>query len=64
MAEKTPQELLQIDFKPPKRDWMDPSVDFASRKGTWSYQAQAKHMEHMGFPHARAWSPFPVRRAR
>ena len=26
MGEKTPQELMQFSYKPPARDWMDPSV--------------------------------------
>jgi Fe-S oxidoreductase len=57
MAEKTQQELLQINFKPPQRDWTDPSLNFEARRGTWSYPAAEKHLNHMGFPNARSWSP-------
>ena len=34
---KSPQELIQIELDPPKSDWMDPTVDFEARRGTWSY---------------------------
>jgi Fe-S oxidoreductase len=57
MAEKSPQELLQIDYKPPKTDWMDPTVDFESRRGTWSYPGNPKKLDYIGFPNAREWSP-------
>jgi Fe-S oxidoreductase len=57
MAEKSPQELIQIDLDPPRRKWMDPSVDFEDRRGTWSYPAAAKNIEYMHFANPREWSP-------
>jgi len=57
MAEKSAQELLQIEYKPPKRDWMDPSVDFQARRGNWSYPAAGKNLKYLGFPNPRDWSP-------
>jgi Fe-S oxidoreductase len=57
MATKTPEELLQITYRPPDRDWRDPHVDFTARKGTWSYPGAPKNLEYMGFPNAREWSP-------
>jgi Fe-S oxidoreductase len=57
MAEKSQQELLKIDYKPPRRDWMDPSVDFAARRGTWSYAALKRDLDYMHFPNGRPWSP-------
>ncbi|MCU0302965.1 MAG: (Fe-S)-binding protein [Thermoanaerobaculales bacterium] len=57
MAEKSPQELIQIDLDPPRRDWRNPSVDFESRRGTWSYPAAAKNIEYMGYANPREWSP-------
>jgi Fe-S oxidoreductase len=57
MAEKTQQELLQFTYKPPKRDWMDPSIDWEARRGSWSYPGGAKSLKYMGFPNAREWSP-------
>jgi len=57
MAEKTPQELLQIDYTPPKTSWMDPSLDFEARRGTWSYPGAKKKLEYLGMPNPREWSP-------
>ncbi|HSL19542.1 MAG TPA: (Fe-S)-binding protein [Methylomirabilota bacterium] len=57
MSEKSPQELIQIDLDPPRSGWMDPSVDFESRRGTWSYPGVAKNLVYMGFPNPRDWSP-------
>lgn len=57
MAEKSPQELIQIDLDPPRRNWMDPSVDFEGTRGTWSYPGAAKNLEYMGFANPREWSP-------
>jgi len=55
--DKSPQDLLQIDFDPPKRDWMDPSIDFEARRGSWNYPGGAKSLKYLGFPNPREWSP-------
>jgi Fe-S oxidoreductase len=55
--DKSPQELLHIDYRPPGRDWMDPAVDFEARRGSWSYPGAAKNLKYMGFPNPRDWSP-------
>ncbi len=57
MEKKSPEQLLEIDYRPPKRDWMDPTIDFEARRGTWSYPAAAKNLIYMGFPNPREWSP-------
>ena len=57
MAEKSPQELIQIDLEPREENWMDPSVDFESRRGTWSYPGGEKSIEYMNFANPREWSP-------
>jgi Fe-S oxidoreductase len=57
MGNKTEEQLLQIDYAPPKRDWTDPGVDFEARRGTWSYPGKAKALQYMGFPNPREWSP-------
>jgi Fe-S oxidoreductase len=54
---KTPEELLQIQYPPPKTDWMDPAIDFEARRGTWSYPGAAKNLEYLGFPNPRDWAP-------
>jgi Fe-S oxidoreductase len=57
MAEKTRDELTQIDYTPPRHDWMDPTIDFEVRRGTWSYPGAAKNLRYLGFPNPRDWSP-------
>jgi len=57
MAEETkkPEELLDITYTPPKKTWMDPSVEF--RKGTFCYSAAQKHYGYLGLPNPREWHP-------
>ena len=50
-----PNELIQIDHKPPKRWWMDTPVEF--KPGTWSYPAKPKNLEILDMPNPREWSP-------
>ena len=57
MAEKSKEQLVQIDYTPPKGDWTDPHIDFEARKGTWSYPGAAKNLRYLGFPNPRDWSP-------
>ena len=57
MAEKTPQELIQIDLNPPKGSWMDPTIDFEARRGSWSYPGAGKNLKYMGWANPREWSP-------
>ena len=48
------EELIQIDWKPPKSGWMDTPTDL--RKGSYIYPGKPKHLETMGFPNAREWA--------
>ena len=50
-----PEELLDIDFAPPKQSWMKPDVEF--RKGTFGYSASGRHLEYLGLPNPRDWRP-------
>jgi Fe-S oxidoreductase len=50
-----PEDLLQIDYDPPKKDWMDPSVAF--RHGTYCYSSAPKNVEYLGMPNPREWQP-------
>ena len=50
-----PEDLLQFDYDPPKKDWMDPSVAF--RKGTYCFSAAPKHLEYLGMANPRDWQP-------
>jgi len=58
MAEQAPkaEQLVQIDYRPPWRDWTDPHVEF--RKGTFCYSALPKNVAYLGLPNPREWQPF------
>jgi len=51
----TPDELSNIDYKPPRRGWMDTSVEF--KPGTWCYGSRPKYLEAVDFPNPRDWKP-------
>ncbi len=51
-----PEELIQISYRPPERDWLDPAVEF--RRGTFCYSAAPRHLEYLGLPNPRSWQPF------
>ncbi len=51
-----PEELAQIDYRPPRKDWRDPRVEF--RKGVFCYSAAPKNLEYLGLPNPRKWQPF------
>ena len=57
MAEKSKEQLVQIDYTPPQGSWTDPRIDFEARKGSWSYPAAAKNLRYLGFANPRDWSP-------
>jgi len=54
--ELAPEELLKIDYTPPKKGWLEPTVKF--RKGTYCYSTPAKHLEYLGLPNPREWHPY------
>ncbi|MBI4704558.1 MAG: (Fe-S)-binding protein [Deltaproteobacteria bacterium] len=49
------EKLARVDYAPPRTDWMDTPVDM--RPGSYIYPAKEKHLEYLGFPNPRAWSP-------
>ncbi len=49
------EELLQVDHHPPRTSWMDTPTEF--RPGTWIYPTKPKHLEYLGMPNPREWSP-------
>jgi Fe-S oxidoreductase len=51
-----PEELLEIDYRPPKKGWMDTPVEF--KKGTYCYSAPLKHQQYLGLPNQRQWQPY------
>ena len=48
------EELLQIDWKPPKTGWIDTPADL--RKGSYIYPGKPKHLTTLGLPNAREWA--------
>ena len=48
-------ELLKVDFCPPKTPWMETPTEF--RPGSWIYPTKPKHLEYLGMPNPREWSP-------
>ncbi len=54
-ARPTPDQLLQIQYHPPTRDWTDPAVEF--KKGRFNYSAAAKNLKYLGLPNPRDWQP-------
>lgn len=51
----TPEELVMIDYKPPRTGWMDTPAEI--KPGYACYGARGKDLEAVGFPNARDWSP-------
>jgi len=50
-----PEVMSNIDYRPPKGDWMDKQVEFSP--GTYCYSGTPKSVEYMGFPNPRKWQP-------
>jgi Fe-S oxidoreductase len=58
MAEEIPrpEELTQIDYRHPRKDWRDAAVQF--RRGVFCYGAAPRHLEYLKLPNPRKWQPF------
>ncbi len=53
-----PQELISsAGFKPITKGWMDPTIDFEARAGSWSYAGAKKNLEYLDLPNPRQWTP-------
>jgi Fe-S oxidoreductase len=55
--DKTREQLLADEWRPGPADWLDPTIDFEARRGSWSYPAAAKNLKYLGLPNPREWSP-------
>jgi Fe-S oxidoreductase len=57
MAEQSPkpEQLVQIDYGPPRSDWLKPAAEF--RKGTFCYSAAPKNLRYLDLPNPREWQP-------
>jgi Fe-S oxidoreductase len=51
----TPEELSNIDYTPPEKEWMQVPVEF--RPGMFCWGAKGKNLKAVDFPNARDWSP-------
>lgn len=49
-----PEELIEIDYRPPEKPWMDTRPEF--REGRFCNAANPKWLETLDYPYARAWS--------
>ncbi|MEW6071550.1 MAG: sulfate reduction electron transfer complex DsrMKJOP subunit DsrK [Planctomycetota bacterium] len=49
------EKLSRVDTTPPPTGWMDTPVDM--RPGAFIYPAKARHLEYLGMPNPRQWSP-------
>ena len=48
------QELLKVDYHPPKTDWLDNPVDF--RPGSFIYPGKPKNLKILDLPNPREWA--------
>lgn len=48
------EDLLKVDWHPPKTPWMNTPVDF--RPGTYIYPGKAKNLEVLDLPNPREWA--------
>jgi Fe-S oxidoreductase len=48
------EDLLKLDWRPPKTGWMDTPVDF--RPGTFIYPGKAKNLRVLDLPNPRNWA--------
>ncbi len=57
MSEELPksEELAKVDYDPPKKDWMDPTVEI--RRGNYNYGSNPKSAEYLDMPYVRKFDP-------
>ena len=44
------EEMLKVDYKPPKKSWLDPAIDFKAKKGNWCYSGVLKSLDYLDLP--------------
>ena len=49
------EELTKVDHNPPSSSWMNTPTEF--KPGNWIYPTKPKHLEYLGMPNPREWSP-------
>jgi [DsrC]-trisulfide reductase subunit K len=53
----TPEQLLNVDYRMPKKGWMDAKIDFPAKKGNWNYASVPGAIEYLDLAHPRKWQP-------
>ncbi len=48
------EDMLKIDYRPPKTGWMETPVDF--RPGTFIYPGKPKNLKYLDLPNPREWA--------
>ena len=49
-----PEELAKkINYEPPKKGWLDPTVEF--KHGVYNYSGIPKNVEYLQLPNPRKW---------
>jgi Fe-S oxidoreductase len=48
-----PEELSKVDYRPPKRRWMDTPVEL--KEGMWCFASRPKYLEAVEMPNPREW---------
>ncbi len=51
----TPEELVKVDYKPPRKAWMDSKPEM--RRGVINWSAVPKNVEYLDLPFPRKWQP-------
>ena len=44
------EEMQKVDYKPPKKSWLDPAIDFKAKKGNWCYSGVLKSLDYLDLP--------------
>jgi len=51
-----PEEFAKkINYEPPKKGWLDPTVEF--KHGVYNYSGIPKNVEYLQLPNPRKWQP-------
>jgi Fe-S oxidoreductase len=45
-----PEELIKVDYQPPRKDWLDPKIDFEAKKGNWCYSGVHDSLKYLDLP--------------
>jgi len=52
-----PEEIRQIDYRPPNSNWMNAKIDFEEKQGNWNWASVPGAIEYLDLPNPRKWQP-------